>query len=128
MIRGVHPPSFQGQLISFHLRALDLFLQQETKKKGAGGENSTLTDGWWDSNVCPQDWIIKMFLAGETLNIFLLTGSSKINIFFMNKKMNVVAYINIHEKFASTNLTCNVTIQRFKKGPRASGGGINGTI
>ena len=32
--RGVHPPSFQGQLISFYLRVLDLSLQQETKKKG----------------------------------------------------------------------------------------------
>ena len=26
--RGVHPPSFQGQLISFHLRALDIFLHR----------------------------------------------------------------------------------------------------
>ena len=32
--KGVHPPSFQGQLISFHLGLLDLSLQQETKKKG----------------------------------------------------------------------------------------------
>ena len=31
--RGVHPPSFQGQQITFHLGALDLFLQQETKKR-----------------------------------------------------------------------------------------------
>ena len=31
--RGVHPPSFQGQLISFNLGVLDLSLQQETKKK-----------------------------------------------------------------------------------------------
>ena len=32
--RGVYPPSFQGQLISFHLGVFDLLLQQETKKKG----------------------------------------------------------------------------------------------
>ena len=32
--RGVHSPSFQGQLINFHLGVLDLSLQQETKKKG----------------------------------------------------------------------------------------------
>ena len=32
--RGVRPPSFQGQLIIFKLRALDPFFQQETKKKG----------------------------------------------------------------------------------------------
>ena len=32
--RGVHPPSFEGQLISFHLVVLDLSLEQETKKKG----------------------------------------------------------------------------------------------
>ena len=31
--RGIHPPSFQGQLISFHLGVLDLSLEQETKKK-----------------------------------------------------------------------------------------------
>ena len=32
--RGVHPPSFQGQLISLNLGVLDLSLQQETRKKG----------------------------------------------------------------------------------------------
>ena len=32
--RGVHPPSFQGQLISFQLQALNLFVQSEKKKKG----------------------------------------------------------------------------------------------
>ena len=30
--RGVYPQSFLDQLISFHLRALDRFLQQDTKK------------------------------------------------------------------------------------------------
>ena len=30
----LHPPSLQGQLISFHLRAPDRILQEETKKKG----------------------------------------------------------------------------------------------
>ena len=32
--RGVHPPSFQSQRISLHLGALQLCLQQETKKNG----------------------------------------------------------------------------------------------
>ena len=51
-----------------------------------------------------------MLLAGETLNIFLLTGISNINIFSIKKKKNVVVYSNIHDKFASTNLRYN-----FKK-------------
>ena len=59
------------------------------------GENSTLNDGWWDSDVFPQGWIIKMLLAGETLSIFLLTGISKLNIFFIKKRINVVFLSNI---------------------------------
>ena len=56
------------------------------------GENSTLTYSWWDSYVFPHGWIIKLLLAGETLNIFLLTGISNIYIFFINKNMNAVVY------------------------------------
>ena len=42
------------------------------------------------SDVFPKGWFIKMLLAGETPNIFLLTGKSNINIFFIKKKNNVV--------------------------------------
>ena len=55
-----------------------------------------------------------MLLAGETLNIFLLTGISNIIIFFINKKINFIVYSNIHDKFASTNLTCNIK-KKLKK-------------
>ena len=41
-----------------HLRALNLFLPQETKKK-VWHDYSTLTNGWSDSYVFPQGWIIK---------------------------------------------------------------------
>ena len=79
-MRGVHPPSFQGQLINFHLRALDHCLQQETKKKGQHYCNEKgKTVGWWDSYDSPQGWIIKVLLAGETLNIFLQTVSESVS-------------------------------------------------
>ena len=45
-----------------------------------------------------------MLLAGKTLNIFILTGLSNINVFFIQRKMNVVVYSNIYDKFSSTNL------------------------
>ena len=45
-----------------------------------------------------------MLVAGETLNIFLLTGISNINIFFI-KKNNVVVNINIDDQLASKILT-----------------------
>ena len=32
-MRDVHPPIFQGQLLSFHLGALNLLIRQEAKKK-----------------------------------------------------------------------------------------------
>ena len=53
-----------------------------------------------------------MLVAGETLNIFLLTGISNINIFFINKKKIVVIYSKIHDKFPSTNLTNNLKNKR----------------
>ena len=56
----------------------------------------------------------KMLLAWETLNIFILTGISKINLFFIKKKKNVVVYSNIHDKFASTNFTYNLKNKRNK--------------
>ena len=78
------------------------------------GENSTLTDGWRDSYAFPLGWIIKILLAEETLNIFLLTGISNINMFFIKKNMNVIVYSNIHDKFAFTNLSWNLK-KNFKK-------------
>ena len=38
-----------------------------------------------------------MLVAGETFNIFLLTGISNINIFFKRKKKNVVVNSNIYD-------------------------------
>ena len=39
-----------------------------------------------------------MLVAGETLNIFLLTGISNINIFFIKKKNNVVVNSKLQHK------------------------------
>ena len=49
-----------------------------------------------------------MLVAGETLHIFLLTGISNINIFFIKKKNNVVVNSNIHDKVALKILNYNV--------------------
>ena len=59
--RGVHPSSFQGQLISFHLEAFDLSLQQETKKKGQHNCN--------EKKKTPLE-----VMAGKTLMSFLRAG------------------------------------------------------
>ena len=48
---------------------------------------------------------MKMMLAGNTLNTFLLTGIENVNIFVIKKNMNVIVYGYMHDKFASTNLT-----------------------
>ena len=56
-----------------------------------------------------------MLLAGETLYIFLLTGISNIGIFSIKKNMNVVVYSNIHDKFASTNITCYLKNKKKNK-------------
>ena len=56
-----------------------------------------------------------MLVAGETLNIFLLTGISNINIFFIKKKNAVVVNSNIYDEFASTILTNN--IKKKTRGP-----------
>ena len=53
-----------------------------------------------------------MLLAGETPNILLLTGISKIDIFLIKKKKNLVGYSNIPDMFASTNLTFNLRNKR----------------
>ena len=53
-----------------------------------------------------------MLVAGETLIIFILTGISNMNIFFIKKKKHVVVYSNIHDKFASTNLTYSIKKKR----------------
>ena len=60
-----------------------------------------LKDGWYDSDVFPQGWIIKMLVAGETPNIFLLNEISHINFFFIKKKNIVVDFkSNTYDKFA----------------------------
>ena len=38
-----------------------------------------------------------MFVAGETLNIFHLTGISNMNIFLIKKKKNVVVTSTIYD-------------------------------
>ena len=67
------------------------------------GENSTLTDGWWNLYFC----IIKMLLA-------LDTEISNIHIFFINKKKDVVIYSNIQDNFASSNLKCHLKNKKNK--------------
>ena len=49
-----------------------------------------------------------MSVAGETLNIFLLTGISKRNIFSIKKKNNAVVNSNNYVEFASKLLNYNV--------------------
>ena len=62
--RGVHPTSFQCQLIIFNLGTLDLSLQQETKKKG--------------QHDCNEKEKTPLYLmAGKTLMSFLRAGLSK---------------------------------------------------
>ena len=56
-----------------------------------------------------------MLLAGENLNIFLLTGILNINIFFIKKKVNVVVHSNIHDKFSSKNITYKLKKKKKKK-------------
>ena len=53
----------------------------------------------------PQGQSIKMLVAGEALNIFLLTGLSNKDIFFINMKNNVLVISNIYDQFASKFLT-----------------------
>ena len=47
-------------------------------------------------------------MGGETLNIFLLTGISNINIFFIKNKNIVVVNTNIYGKFATKIRNYNV--------------------
>ena len=58
-----------------------------------------------------------MLMAGETLNIFLLTGIPNINIFFVKKKNNLAVNSNICGKFASKILNYNVK-KTYPKDPR----------
>ena len=62
--RGVHQPSFQGQLITFHFWILNLSPQQETKKKRQ-----------YDCNE--KDKTPHYVMAGKTLKSFLRDGLSK---------------------------------------------------
>ena len=56
-----------------------------------------------------------MSLAGEPLNILLLTGISNGNIFFMKMKQDVIVYSNINNKFAFTNLTYELNKKKKKR-------------
>ena len=44
-----------------------------------------------------QGWIIKMLVAGDTLNIILVNGISNISIFFIKKMNSVVVNSNIYD-------------------------------
>ena len=46
-------------------------------------------------------------VAGDTLNIFLLTGISNMNIFFRKKMKNLIVDSNIYDKFASKIMIFN---------------------
>ena len=54
------------------------------------------------ANDFPQGLIIKMLLAEETHNIFLLTKISDINIFFIKKDNGFFFCRNVYDNFAST--------------------------
>ena len=51
---------------------------------------------------------------GDTLHI-PSNWNIKYRFFSIKKNTNVVVYSNIHDKFASTNLTCNLQNNREKK-------------
>jgi hypothetical protein len=54
-----------------------------------------------------------MLVAGETLNIFLLTGISNINIFLIKKKNNMAITSRIYDEFASKIMTYNVKKKHY---------------
>jgi hypothetical protein len=58
--------------------------------------------------VFSQGWVIKSLVAGETLNIFLLTGISKTNIFLIKENNNVVVTSKKNSYVASKILTYNI--------------------
>ena len=69
----------QSVKLTYHI---GLSIQQETKKQGQNdcyekGTCSTLYVGWEDSEFIHEGFILKLLLAGETLNSFLLDGISK---------------------------------------------------
>ena len=142
--RGVHPPSFHSQLISFHLRdnSVNIWPLSSTRDREKGtrwlqweGENSVLTDGWYDSYVLSQGWTIKILLALEILQIFLLTGISKRNIFCRTVFRCLSPFkIGIHiylEQSVWAELSCNPfwkCIASICFGPNHSGKKIQGII
>ena len=88
--RGVHPPSFHCQLISFNLRALDLLCQQEIKKRDdmtamrrrklhfkwwlvrlfwlSSGLDYQNVGGWGDTLNLPSNWNLKYKYFVRTCN------------------------------------------------------------
>ena len=79
-MKGVYPLSFHGQLISFHLGAINLCFATYKKSNVISDcnekKNSTFPDGW----------IIKMLFLGEIKGSHLLIGISTRNISFIKKK------------------------------------------
>ena len=78
-------PAFRIQSVKW-IYHIGLSIQQETKKKGQNdcydkGTGLTLAVGWEDSEFIPERFILKLLLAGETFNSFLMDGISK-NFFF----------------------------------------------
>ena len=79
-------PAFWIQSVKW-ICHISISIQQETKKqrtkdKGQNDGNEkwtglTLAVGWEDSEFIPEGFILKLLLAGETFNSFLLDGISK---------------------------------------------------
>ena len=66
---------------------ISISIQQETKKQGQNncyekGTGLTLTVSSEDSEFIPEGFVLKLILAGDTFNSFLLDGISKHFFYF----------------------------------------------
>ena len=59
---------------------------------------------WGDTQVLPEGWILKMLVAGETLNIFLLTGMENV----MSGGSAACVKFQSWGKFLALNIRCFV--------------------
>ena len=87
-------PGSNGQFIFGS--TCDLFVQQETKKKGQHGFN--------ENEKTPLKLMagnMSFLKPGLSQSFWILTEISNINSFFIKKKKNVVVFSNIHNKFSS---------------------------
>ena len=78
-------PAFRIQNVKL-IYHIGLSIQQETKKQRQNncyekGTGLTLAVSWEDSEFIPEGLILKLMLAGETFNSFLLDGFS--NLFYL---------------------------------------------